>query len=50
MNKETKTIYFKVFCTTIAPAYAEVPADLDPKEYQNYLNLGADIKKLYGID
>lgn len=37
MNKETKTINFKIFCTTVAPAFAEVPADLDPKEYQNYL-------------
>lgn len=37
MNKETKTIYFKVFCTTVALAYAEVPVDLDPREYQNYL-------------
>lgn len=37
MNKETKTIYFKVFCTTVAPANAEVPVDLDPREYQNYL-------------
>lgn len=31
MNKETKTIYFKVFCTTVALAYAEVPVDLDPR-------------------
>ncbi len=38
MNKETKTIIFKIFCTTVAPAFAEVPADLDPKEYLTYLN------------